>query len=57
MPVVVEVGPERQTLEGRAASQRIEVVTTERPDAVVVDPDLVLLDIDRSNNRAETVGL
>jgi hypothetical protein len=52
MPVTVQVGSERVTLEGRERSQRVEVTTDERPDAVVVDPEVVLLETDRGNNVA-----
>ncbi|NIP59335.1 MAG: hypothetical protein GWM92_13495 [Gemmatimonadetes bacterium] len=51
MPVAVEIGPERVTLESRERSRDMAVVTTVRPAEVVVDPDVVLIDVDRSNNR------
>lgn len=56
MPVTVQVGDERVLLEGRERSQQLEVLTEARPDEVVVDPDVVLLDTDRSNNRAPVEG-
>jgi hypothetical protein len=51
MPVAVQAGDARVTVEGR--EQRITVVLepSATPDAVVVDPDGSLLDADRSNNR------
>ncbi len=52
MPVTVQVGSERVVLEGRERAQSVEVTTTERAAEVVVDPDVVLIDTDRSNNRA-----
>lgn len=53
MPVTVAVGSERVLLEGREREQTVEVVTEERPGEVVVDPDVVLLDSNPSNNRVE----
>ena len=53
MPVTVQVGSERMVLDGREETQVVEVTTGARPTAVVVDPDVVLIDTDRSNNRAE----
>jgi hypothetical protein len=51
MPVAVQVGPQRVTLEARERTQTVEVVTEERPAAVVVDPDVVLLDANPANNE------
>ncbi|MDZ7778545.1 MAG: M1 family metallopeptidase [Gemmatimonadota bacterium] len=56
MPVTVGVGAERILLEGREREQTVEVVTEQRPEAVVVDPDVVLLDSDPSNNRVAVGG-
>lgn len=53
MPVTVEVGEVRGTLRSRDRVQTMEVITEERPDAVVLDPDVVLLDTNRENNRKE----
>jgi len=53
MPVTVQVGGERVVLEDRGRSQTVEVATAERPEAVVLDPDVVLLDTDRTNNRRD----
>ena len=52
MPVTVEVGSERVTLEGRERTQTVRVTTPERPEAVVVDPDASLLETDEANNVA-----
>ena len=49
-PVTLQVGQHRQILESRARSQTVEIITDERPRTVVVDPDVHLLDTDRSNN-------
>jgi hypothetical protein len=51
MPVVLQVGGERRLLESRAPVQQVRVVTRERPAEVVLDPEWVLIDPDRSNNR------
>lgn len=56
MPVTVQVGSERVTLEGRERSQVLEVTTPERPERVVADPDVVLIDTDRANNEAPVEG-
>jgi hypothetical protein len=53
MPVTVQVGSEIRELTGPDREQRVEVVTAERPEAVVVDPESVLLDIEPANNRQE----
>ncbi len=53
MPVTVQVGSGRVVLEGRETTQTIKVTTRDRPTEVVVDPDVFLIDTDRSNNRAE----
>ncbi|MFO7893214.1 MAG: M1 family metallopeptidase [Longimicrobiales bacterium] len=51
MPVVVEAGDARTTVESRERSTTVTLHPTTRPEAVVVDPDGSLLDADRSNNR------
>lgn len=56
MPVTVQVGPERVVLEGRERTQSVQVTTDARPDEVVVDPDVVLPDTDRTDNRAPVGG-
>lgn len=52
MPVEVRVGDQVQRLAGRDARQRVRVVTAAKPAEVVVDPRMVNIDIDWSNNRA-----
>jgi len=56
MPLTVEAGGERVVLEERARTQTVEITTEERPEAVVLDPDVVLLDTDRGNNRRALGG-
>jgi hypothetical protein len=51
MPVVLRVGDVTRTLESRERRQVVEVVTRERPREVVLDPETVLLDLDRTNDR------
>ncbi|HEX6925677.1 MAG TPA: M1 family metallopeptidase [Longimicrobiaceae bacterium] len=51
MPVEVAVDGERVDLTGREREQTVEVITPSRPQAVVVDPEEVLLDINPANNR------
>jgi hypothetical protein len=51
MPVDVAVGDTRTRLSSRARRQVVEIVTRERPTEIIVDPKLVLIDPDRSNNR------
>lgn len=52
MPVVLRVGGETRTLGSRERRQTVEIVTDARPAEAVLDPDWVLIDYDRSNNRA-----
>lgn len=52
MPVDLQVGSRRVRLDGREARQLVELVTDVRPAQVILDPDLVLLDTDRTNDRA-----
>jgi hypothetical protein len=52
MPVVLRVGGATRTLDSRDARQVVEVVTDARPAEAVLDPEWVLIDFDRSNNRA-----
>jgi hypothetical protein len=52
MPVTLEVGDVRRTLDSRDRLQVAEVVTRQRPAEAVLDPDGVLLIVDRSTNRA-----
>jgi streptogramin lyase len=53
MPVSVRVGRKVVVAESRARSQLVEVVTSDRPGDVEIDPHAVLLDADRSNNRLD----
>ncbi|MEJ2319882.1 MAG: M1 family metallopeptidase [Gemmatimonadales bacterium] len=53
MPVSVRVGRNVVVAESHARSQLVEVVTSDRPGDVEIDPDAVLLDADRSNNRRD----
>lgn len=50
MPVVVQAGDQRQTLAGRDSVQAVEFMTRERPQALELDPERLLIDTDRSNN-------
>jgi hypothetical protein len=52
MPVTLRVGGVTRTLDSRDRRQTVEVVTDARPTEAVLDPDWVLLDYDRSNDRA-----
>lgn len=53
MPVDLAVGDATVRLDSRDASQTVTVVTTGRPESVVLDPEDVLLETDRANNRKE----
>lgn len=53
MPVDLRVGAETQRLESRDRRQVVTIETIEQPAEVVLDPDDVLLDVDRSNNRRQ----
>jgi hypothetical protein len=50
MPVRVRVGDEVRTLTSRDRRQVLEVVTAGRPRDAEIDPDEVLIEVDRSNN-------
>lgn len=52
MPVTLRVGDVTRTLESRDRRQTVEIVTATRPAEAVLDPAWVLLDSDRTNNRA-----
>jgi hypothetical protein len=52
MPVTLQVGDVRRTLESRERTQVVEVVTASRPAEVVLDPDRVLLLLDRTMTTA-----
>jgi hypothetical protein len=51
MPIELRVGEVTLRLESRDRRQLVEVVTAARPREAVLDPDEILLDIDRSNHR------
>ena len=51
MPVVLRLGGSTQTLQSRARRQTVTVVTAQRPSEVMLDPDWVLIDPNRANNR------
>lgn len=53
MPVTLRVGGATRTLDSRARVQTVVVRTPARPSEVVLDPERVLIDLDRSNNRME----
>lgn len=53
MPVSVRVGRKVVVASSRSRSQIVEVVTSDRPGDVEIDPDAVLLDTDRANNIVE----
>lgn len=55
MPVTVRIGSQRVLLESRDRTQTVQVVTDQRPETVEVDPDVILLDTNPSNN-VRTVG-
>ncbi|HEU4883271.1 MAG TPA: M1 family metallopeptidase [Longimicrobium sp.] len=52
MPVVLRVGDQTRTLDSRERRQTVEIVTDQRPAEAVLDPDWVLIDMNRSNDRA-----
>lgn len=52
MPVTLRVGDVTRTLDSRDRQQTVEVLTNARPAEAMLDPAWVLLDADRSNNRA-----
>ncbi len=53
MPVTLAVGSERVRIDSRDREVTVEVVTGERPATAELDPDRVLLDVDRTNDRHE----
>lgn len=53
MPITVRIGDVERRLEGSGETQTVEVITTERPEQVELDPAAELVDIDRGNNEAE----
>lgn len=52
MPVDLQVGAVTRTLTSHAAEQTVTVETAARPTEVMLDPRWILIDYDRSNNRA-----
>ena len=50
MPVTIRMGAENVELRSRDRRQTVTFRTSTRPTEVVLDPDFVLLDMDRSNN-------
>ena len=53
MPVTLKVGDATRRLDSRERRQTVQVVTDQRPAEVLLDPDWVLIDRDRANNRAQ----
>jgi hypothetical protein len=53
MPVTLRVGDEERVVDGRGRSQRVEVISTNRPDRASLDPDGWILDTDPSNDVVE----
>jgi hypothetical protein len=51
MPVDLRAGSVTRRLDSRERTQVVTLTTRERPAEVVLDPDQVLLDVDRSNDR------
>ncbi len=51
MPVTLQVGELRRTLDSRERRQVVEVITRERPAEAVLDPESVLLDLDPTTHR------
>jgi hypothetical protein len=56
MPVTLRVGEVEQRLTSRERAQVVEVRTAERPEAVVADPENVLIDVDVANNSRGVSG-
>jgi len=56
MPVVVVAGDARTRIDGRQRRTEVRLVTGERPARVVLDPDMLLPDVDRSDNEAAPRG-
>jgi hypothetical protein len=51
MPVDLDVNGTRVRLTSREARQLVVITSAERPEAAVLDPDSVLIDVDPGNNR------
>ena len=56
MPVVVEAGDARTTVDSRDRTVEVTLISSTRPEAAVADPDVILIDVDRENNRVEVTG-
>ena len=52
MPVTVRAGDAELRVVGRARRQSVLLTSRERPTEVVVDPRMIVIDTDRTNNRA-----
>ena len=52
MPVTVRAGDAEARATGRGRTQTVTLLSRERPTEAVADPGWVLIDADRSNNRA-----
>jgi aminopeptidase N len=52
MPVTVRVGDVTRRLSARARRQTLVVTSATKPAEVMIDPQWILIDIDRANNRA-----
>jgi hypothetical protein len=53
MPVTLQVGDAVRALDSRARRQVVELLTRDRPAEAVLDPELLILDYQRSNNRVK----
>jgi aminopeptidase N len=51
MPVTLQVGEVRRTLDSRERRQVVEIVTEQHPAEAVLDPEQVLLDVDPTTHR------
>ena len=56
MPITARIGEEERRLEGSDEVQEVEVTTPDRPARIELDPEVALVDVDRSNNVAEIAG-
>lgn len=52
MPATIQAGTATRVLDSRERRQTVVLTTREKPSEVVLDPGRVLIDLDRSNNRA-----
>jgi len=53
MPVTLQVGDAVRRLDSRGRRQVVELLTRDRPAEAVLDPDTIILDYQRSNNRVK----